>query len=134
MDAERARIMSDPELGSVPEVGIDLQNISNHKARLPFKMEGLGHTSAVLLSPIAFYAAYTQHAFHEQSSRGRLLLGELQHAGAELQLTLPDAGLELLTAPADMGLEKPVDKLQRAITRAAHGFSCERLKVACGHL
>ncbi len=44
MDAERARIMSDPELGSVPEVCIDLQNMSNHKARLPFKMEGLGHT------------------------------------------------------------------------------------------
>ena len=129
VDAERNRIMSDPELGVVPKIGTDLQSLSDQKARLPFKMGGLGHTSAALLSPIAFFAAYTQHAFHERTSAQRHpLLAELQHARMDLDLVLPQIGLELLTAPDKMGLEKPTDKLQRAITRAAHGLAHTRLK------
>jgi hypothetical protein len=129
VDQERIRIMSDPELGSAPAVGPDLQSMSDLKARLPFKMGGLGHTSAELLSPIAFYAAYTRHAWLERTSSQRHpLLTELQHARLELELVLPQIGLELLTTPDNMGLEKPADKLQRAITRAAHGLAHTRLK------
>lgn len=127
MDAERARIASDPELGVTPTVGADLQAMSDGRARLPLRMNGLGHTSAVMLSPIAFYAAYTQHVYYEPDSRGRLLLGELNHARNDLDLLLPPAGVELLTAPGDMGLEKPVPKLQRSITRAAQGLALDRL-------
>ena len=54
VDAARARIASDPSVGRVPAVGPALQALSDAKARLPLKMGGL-----VLLSPIAFYAAYT---------------------------------------------------------------------------
>ena len=89
MDAERARIASDPELGVTPTVGADLQAMSDGRARLPLRMNGLGHTSAVMLSPIAFYAAYTQHVYYEPDSRGRLLLGELNHARNDLDLLLP---------------------------------------------
>jgi len=101
--------------------------MSDGRARLPLRMNGLGHKSAVMLSPIAFYAAYTQHVYYEPDSRGRLLLGELNHARNDLDLLLPPAGVELLTAPGDMGLEKPVPKLQRSITRAAQGLALDRL-------
>ena len=105
MDAERARIASDPELGVTPTVGVDLQAMSDGRARLPLRMNGLGHTSAAMLSPIAFYAAYTQHVYYEPDSRGRLLLGELTHARTDLGFILPPAGLELLTAPEHMPRE-----------------------------
>ena len=85
MDAARARIASDPSVGRAPAVGPALQALSDAKARLPLKMRGLGQTSAVLLSPIAFYAAYTQHAYVEQGCRTRLLRAELDHALQELQ-------------------------------------------------
>ncbi len=74
MDAARARILCDPAVGRTPTVGPALQALSDAKARLPLKMRGLGQTSAALLSPIAFYAAYTQHAYAEQGCRTRLLV------------------------------------------------------------
>ena len=82
----------------------------------------------MLLSPIAFYAAYTQHAYVEQGCRTRLLRAELDHALQELQLRLPALGLEMLTQPDDLGKEAPVPKLQREITRAAHSLALTRLK------
>ncbi len=60
VDAARLRIASDPALGRAPLVGAALLDLSVRTARLPLKSGGLGHTSAVLLSPIAFYAAYSQ--------------------------------------------------------------------------
>ena len=128
MDAARARILCDPAVGRTPAVGPDLQALSDAKARLPLKMRGLGQTSATLLSPIAFYAAYTQHAYAEQGCRTRLLRAELDHALQELQLRLPALGLELLTQPDDLGTAAPPLKLQRDLTRLAHSLAQTRLK------
>ena len=128
VDAARARIVSDSSVGRAPAVGPDLQAMSDAKARLPLKMRGLGQTSAVLLSPIAFYAAYTQHAYAEQGCRTRLLRAELGHALQELRLRLPGIGLELLTQPDDLGTVAPEPKLQRDLTRTAHSLAQTRLK------
>ena len=64
MDAARARIASDPSVGRAPAVGPALQALSDAKARLPLKMRGLGQTSAVLLSPIAFSGHSIAKASH----------------------------------------------------------------------
>jgi hypothetical protein len=128
MDAARARILCDPAVGRTPTVGPALQALSDAKARLPLKMRGLGQTSAALLSPIAFYAAYTQHAYAEQGCRTRLLRAELNHALQELQLRLPAIGLELLAQPDDLGTAAPPLKLQRDLTRLAHSLAQTRLK------
>ena len=113
VDAARLRIASDPALGRAPQVGAALLDIADRKARLPLKCGGLGHTSAVLLSPIAFYAAYSQHAFLEQGTRTRLLARELAVAAAELRNVLPPTGLELVVPVADLGTVEPPRKLQR---------------------
>ena len=73
----RKVVMSDPVTGSVPEVGVDLQRLSDAKAQLPGRFGGLGHTSAVLLSPICYYAAYSHHTSLDAGTRGRLVLPEL---------------------------------------------------------
>jgi hypothetical protein len=118
MDAARARIMSEPSVGVVPVVGPALQALSDGKARLPLKKGGLGHTSAAMLSPAAFYATYTQHAFHEQVGPDRMLVQELDFARALLTPSLPQAALELLADPCVMRLKAPPVKLQRSITQA----------------
>jgi hypothetical protein len=128
VDAARLRIASDPALGRAPQVGAALLDIADRKARLPLKCGGLGHTSAVLLSPIAFYAAYSQHAFLEQGTRTRLLARELAVAAAELRNVLPPAGQELVVPVADLGTVKPPRKLQRDLTRAAHALALRRLQ------
>jgi hypothetical protein len=89
VDAARLRIASDPALGRAPQIGAALQDLADRKARLPLKCGGLGQTSAVLLSPIAFYATYSQHAFLEQGTRARLLQRELAFAAGELRTILP---------------------------------------------
>lgn len=80
---------------------------------------GLGQTSAVLLSPIAFFAAYAQHAFLEQSSRARRLRAELDFSLEALRTILPRETLELLSSVDQLGETKPERKLQRDLTRAA---------------
>jgi len=102
--------------------------MSARKARLPLKSGGLGHTSAVLLSPIAFYAAYSQHAFLDEGTRTRLLERELVPTAAVLRDVLPPVGLELVVPIADLGAVKPPRKLQRDLTRAAHALVFQRLK------
>jgi hypothetical protein len=128
VDATRLRIASDPALGRAPQVGAALQDLADRKARLPLKCGGLGQTSAVLLSPIAFYATYSQHAFLEQGTRTRLLQRELAFAAGELRTLLPPAGLELVVPIGDLGADKPPRKLQRDLTRAAHALALQRLK------
>ncbi len=93
-------------------VGAALLDLSARKARLPLKSGGLGHTSAVLLSPIAFYAAYCQHAFLDEGTRTRLLERELVPTAAVLRDVLPLVGLELVVPIADLGVIKPPRKLQ----------------------
>ncbi len=128
VDAARLRTASDPALGRAPLVGAALLNLSVCKARLPLKSGGLGHISAVLLSPIAFYAAYSQHAlkFLDEGARTRLLERELVSAAAVLRDVLPPIGLELIVPVADLSLVKP-RKLQRDLTRAAHALVFQRL-------
>ena len=128
VDAARLRIASDPALGRAPQIGAALQDLADRKARLPLKCGGLGQTSAVLLSPIAFYATYSQHAFLEQGTRARLLQRELAFAAGELRTILPPAGLELVVPIDDLGADKPPRKLQRDLTRAAHALALQRLK------
>ncbi len=127
VDAVRLGIASDPALGRALLVGAALLDLSVRKARLPLKSGGLGHTSAVLLSPIAFYAAYSQHAFLDEGARTRLLEQELVSAAAVLRDVLLPVGLELVVPVADLGLVNPPRKLQRDLTRAAHALVFQRL-------
>ena len=66
----------------------------------------------MLLSPIAFYAAYSQHAFLDEGTRTRLLEWELVPTAAVLRDVLPLVGLELVVPIADLGVIKPPRKLQ----------------------
>jgi hypothetical protein len=127
MDAARLRIALDPAMGRAPRVGAALQELSDRKARLPLVRGGLGQTSAVLLSPIAFFAAYAQHAFLEQSSRARRLRAELDSTLEALRTVLPRDTLELLSSVDEIGETKPERKLQRDLTRAAHNLAWVRL-------
>ncbi len=90
-------------LRGVPVVGPALQALSDGKARLPLKKGGLGHTSAAMFSPAAFYATYTQHAFHEQVGPDRMFMQELDFARALLTPSLPQAALDLLADPCVQG-------------------------------
>ncbi len=81
----------------------------------------------MLLSPIAFYAAYSQHAFLDEGTRTRLLERELVPTAAVLRDVLPPVGLELIVPVADLGVVKPPRKLQRDLTRAAHALVFQRL-------
>ena len=130
VDAARLRIASDPALCCAPQVGAALRIWLTEKRveRLPLKCGGLSQTSAVLLSPIAFYATYSQHAYLEQGTRTRLLQRELAFAAGELRTILPPAGLELVVPIDDLGADKPPRKLQRDLTRAAHALALQRLK------
>jgi hypothetical protein len=130
----RKVVMSDPVTGSVPEVGVDLQRLSDAKAQLPGRFGGLGHTSAVLLSPICYYAAYSHHASLDAGTRGRLLLPELEDCYDRLirdtPLLEPLDFMEdsLILKPADLGTKKPKRKLQREMTQQAHTAAFLRLK------
>jgi hypothetical protein len=130
----RKVIMSDPVTGAVPEVGEDLQRLSDAKAQLPGRFGGLGHTSAVLLSPICYYAAYSHHASLDAGTRGRLLLPELEYCYDRLirdtPLLEPLDFMEdsLILKPADLGTRKPIRKLQRDMTQQAHTAAFLRLK------
>ena len=127
MDAARLRIVSDPAVGRAPRVGAALQELSDRKARLPLVRGGLGQTSAVLLSPIAFFAAYAQHAFLEQGSRARRVRAELDFSLDALRTILPRETMELLSSVDQLGETKPDRKLQRDLTRAAHNLAWVRL-------
>ena len=128
IDAARSRIMSDPTLGRAPRVGDALQDLADRKARLPLKKGGLGHYSAVLLSPISFYAAYAHHASLDAGTRSRLRLRELALTMAALSDLLPKAVLDEHVVPAaDLGLKRPIRKLQGVMTRAAHDLAHSRL-------
>ena len=100
MDAARLRIVSDPAVGRAPRVGAALQELSDRKARLPLVRGGLGQTSAVLLSPIAFFAAYAQHAFLEQGSRARRVRAELDFSLDAHHPAAGDDGAPVLRGPA----------------------------------
>ena len=134
VDAARSRIASNPAFGRAPHVGAALQNLSDRVARLPLKCKGLGQYSAALLSPIAFYAAYAQHAFLDTGTRSRLLTRELDFAFAELHNTLPANGLEMLVPVAQLGLAVPPRKLQRDLTRLAHARAYTAVKSAARHV
>ena len=131
IDEARHHVVSglyDPALGRAPQVGAALQALSDQKARLPMKGGGLGQYSAVLLSPISFYAAYAHHASLDGGTRGRLLLTELAPTIRLLGGLLPQTVMEEdVVAAADLGLRRPVRKLQRDLTRAAHGLAQSRL-------
>ncbi len=81
----------------------------------------------MLLSSIAFYAAYSQHAFLDEGTRTLLLERELVPTAAVLRDVLPPVGLELVVSIADLGVVKPPRKLQRDLTRAAHALVFQRL-------
>ena len=113
---------SDPAFGRVPASGLALKRLSDRKARLPYVQGGTGHFSAQLISPLAFYAAYSQHASLDKGTRTRLLLTELQDTVRRVRTLIPaDAADEHVVDAADVGLKRPIRKLQRELTRAAHG-------------
>jgi hypothetical protein len=129
IDGARRRCMANPEFGREPRVGAALQLLADRKARLPFKLRGLGHYSAELLSPICFYASYSHHASLDRGTRRRLLLTELRDTIARLQLCLSTAGFaDYVTAAEDTGLTRPNRKLQRELTHDAHTLEAQNLR------
>jgi hypothetical protein len=85
------------------------------KALLPLKKGGLGHTYAAMLIPAAFYATYTQHAFHDRTAcwcRIWTLLGlHSRHPPRKLLLSCWPTRVSCVS-------RRPPVKLQRSITRA----------------
>ena len=129
MDAARLRSAYSSSAGQAPFVGQALLELSHCKARLPLRNGGLGHTSAVLLSPIAFYSQYARHAFLERDrgARDRLLLTELNFAYISLSTLLPPPAIVNLTSLQDFAWSEPDRKMQRDLTLYAHKLAVERL-------
>jgi hypothetical protein len=119
----RNAILSNPSFGRTPAVGADLARLADTKASLPRYLNGLGHISMALISPIAYYAAYSIHASLDKGTRRRLLLAELQPCYdmlIQLDPFLAPQPFEeesVILKPEDVGLCRPKKKLQRIITR-----------------
>ena len=129
LDAARSRILSDPALGQTPEVGVGLQQQSHKKARLPFKLGGVGHYSAAIISLTGFYASYAQHVALSAVPDERLLRRELAWVVPALRATIADGHRGLVHAADTIRTSRPMRKLQSLLTRSAHG-EAHRLLVA----
>ena len=92
------------------------------------KAGGLGHYSAELLSPISFCSAYAHHAFLDKGTLDRLLQTELTDTVQRLGRVVPEYAMEEhVSTVIDIGLHEPIRKVQRELTRAAHGLARTRL-------
>ena len=122
MDACRNLTLTNPEYGATPFTGTGLQSLADRKAKLPHKLGGLAHTSAVLLAPIAFYSTYCQHACLDKGTRKRLLKAELAFCMERLRATIHflDQDAHLFSSVDSIGTKMPPRKLQRDLMRCAH--------------
>jgi hypothetical protein len=110
-------------------VGVDLQQQSHKKARLPFKLGGVGHYSAAIISLTGFYASYAQHVALSTVPDERLLRRELAWVVPALRATIADGHRGLVHAADTILTSRPMRKLQSLLTRSAHG-EAHRLLVA----
>ena len=135
VDEARAQCATLSDGGRVPQVGTDLLLASNMKARLPFRLDGLGHFSAVRLSPIAFFASVRNYlALHETDDHPQSK-DELQDTFSRLCDILPDVEyhkyvtplVDIISTNSMAPLPPPPPKLQKILSIHAHRQAKEEL-------
>jgi len=99
------------------------------KARLPFKLGGVGHYSASIINLTGFYASYAQHVALSDVPDERLLRVELAWAVPALRTIIADGHRGLVRLADTIRTSPPMRKLQSLLTRSAHG-EAHRLLVA----
>ena len=69
---------------------------ADNKARLPNRFGGLGHTSAVLIAPVAFYSSYAHHVALDKTKSKHLLAPEVNFCLDHIQKEVPRKTSDLL--------------------------------------
>ena len=70
-------ILSKLSTGNKPKCSELIQSNADRKARLPSRFGGLGHTSATLIAPIAFYSSHAHHLKLDKPNTEHLLAPEI---------------------------------------------------------
>ena len=131
MDKYRNAILSKLSMGKIPKCSKTIQLNADNKARLPNRFGGLGHTSAVLIAPVAFYSSYAHHVALDKTKSKHLLAPEvnfcLDHIRKEVPWKTSDL-LELLPKSfLDMWRKPPPPRIRRRISDAIHSNKKDKL-------
>merc|ERR1712083_1258446 len=105
--------------GNKPKCSEFIQSNADRKARLPSRFGGLGHTSATLIAPIAFYSSYAHHGKLDKPKTKHLLAPEIKFCLEHIREKIPESSSELLEllpkSALDMWRKPPPPKIRRRL-------------------
>ena len=131
MDKYRNAILSKLSMGKKPKCSKTIQLNADNKARLPNRFGGLGHTSAVLIAPVAFYSSYAHHVALDKTKSKHLLAPEVNFCMDDIRKEVPRKTSDLLEllpkSSLDMWRKPPPPRIRRRISDAIHSNKKDKL-------